>query len=207
MHTWIPSDDEMKWLAEKYPKTFDTLYRPRFEYWREQQKAGKRFYNNTLPMLCQICQIPMAFTEPDDPTKICYRESDYLGNKYHFCSDGCKDIFDNEPEKYVQAWMPVQQIYQGNCFEKDADPSAAISIRFSKYCATTTSMSARTATSSKTRRTAKTGCAGPVNLGVSGDAPAAIRIRPTSRRERALIDHSRRQSWPLSRSRKATRAK
>ncbi|NMM02808.1 YHS domain-containing protein [Paraburkholderia sp. RP-4-7] len=125
MHTWIPSDDEMTWLAEKYPKTFDTLYRPRFEYWREQQKAGKRFYNNTLPMLCQICQIPMAFTEPDDPTKICYRESDYLGNKYHFCSDGCKDIFNNEPEKYVQAWMPVQQIYQGNCFEKDADPSAA----------------------------------------------------------------------------------
>jgi len=66
----------------------------------------------------------MAFTEPDDPTKICYRESDYLGNKFHFCSDGCKDIFDNEPQKYVQAWLPVHQIYQGNCFEADADPTA-----------------------------------------------------------------------------------
>ena len=119
---------------------------------------------DTLPMLCQICQIPMAFTEPDDPTKICYRESDYLGNKYHFCSDGCKDIFDNEPEKYVQAWMPVQQIYQGNCFEKDADPGArGLRSDASKCCATTTSTRARTATNSRTRPTAGTGCAGPAS--------------------------------------------
>jgi phenol hydroxylase P3 protein len=64
------------------------------------------------------------FTEPDDPTKICYRESDYNGEKYHFCSDHCKEIFDHEPEKYVQAWLPVQQIYQGNCFKPDVDPTA-----------------------------------------------------------------------------------
>jgi phenol hydroxylase P3 protein len=66
----------------------------------------------------------MFFTEPDDPTKICYRESDYQGDKYHFCSDGCKDIFDHEPEKYIQSWLPVHQIYQGNCFTPEADPSA-----------------------------------------------------------------------------------
>ena len=67
----------------------------------------------------------MIYTEPSDPTQTCYRESDYEGEKYHFCSDGCKDIFDDEPEKYIQAWMPVQQIFQGNCFTPDADPSAA----------------------------------------------------------------------------------
>jgi phenol hydroxylase P3 protein len=93
-------------------------------HWQALQKQGKRWYNDTLPMLCQTCQIPMFFTEPDDPTKICYRESDYHGMKYHFCSDGCKDIFDDEPEKYVQAWLPVHQIYQGHCFEPDADPTA-----------------------------------------------------------------------------------
>jgi phenol/toluene 2-monooxygenase (NADH) P3/A3 len=76
-------------------------------------------------MLCQTCQIPMFFTEPEDPTKIAYRESDYKGLKYHFCSDGCKSIFDHEPEKYVQSWLPVQQIYQGNCFTPEADPSKA----------------------------------------------------------------------------------
>ena len=67
----------------------------------------------------------MLFTEPGDPTKICYRESDFEGEKYHFCSDGCQRIFDFEPQKYVQAWLPVHQIYQGNCFGPDVDPTAA----------------------------------------------------------------------------------
>ncbi|MBU9347478.1 aromatic/alkene/methane monooxygenase hydroxylase/oxygenase subunit alpha [Burkholderia multivorans] len=123
-HTWVPSDEEMAWLSAKYPDSFDRYYRPRFEYWGEQAKAGNRFYMKTLPMLCQTCQIPMLFTEPGNPTKIGARESDYLGNKFHFCSDHCKEIFDHEPQKYVQAWLPVHQIYQGNCFPPDADPRA-----------------------------------------------------------------------------------
>ncbi|MCL2656281.1 MAG: aromatic/alkene/methane monooxygenase hydroxylase/oxygenase subunit alpha [Betaproteobacteria bacterium] len=123
-HTWIPSEEEMDWLARKYPNSFDKYYRPRLEYWREQAAQGNRFYNKTLPMLCQTCQIPMLFTEPGDPTKICYREADYKGEKYHFCSDGCKEIFENEPEKYIQAWLPVHQVYQGNCFPEGTDPTA-----------------------------------------------------------------------------------
>ncbi|MBC7207606.1 MAG: phenol 2-monooxygenase, partial [Methyloversatilis sp.] len=80
-HTWMPTEDEMQWLSQKYPDTFDKYYRPRFEFWREQQEKGNRFYNKTLPMLCQTCQIPMLFTEPGDPTKICYRERTYKDNK------------------------------------------------------------------------------------------------------------------------------
>ncbi|CAB3966760.1 MULTISPECIES: aromatic/alkene/methane monooxygenase hydroxylase/oxygenase subunit alpha [Burkholderia] len=123
-HTWVPTEDEMTWLSAKYPDSFDRYYRPRFDYWGEQAKAGNRFYMKTLPMLCQTCQIPMLFTEPGNPRKIGARESDYLGNKFHFCSDHCKEIFDHEPQKYVQAWLPVHQIHQGNCFPPDADPSA-----------------------------------------------------------------------------------
>jgi phenol hydroxylase P3 protein len=115
LHTWVPEDQEMAWLSEKYPETFDKLYRPRFEHWRQQQAEGKRFYNTTMPMICQVCQIPMWFTEPDDPTQICYRSAEHGGDKYHFCSDGCRDIFLDEPEKYVQAWMPPHQVLQGNC--------------------------------------------------------------------------------------------
>jgi phenol hydroxylase P3 protein len=122
-HTWMPDEDEMQWLSSKYPNSFDKYYRPRYEFWREQAAKGNRFYNKTLPMLCQTCQIPMIFTEPGDPTKICYREVDYRGDKYHFCSDHCKEIFEHEPEKYVQAWLPVHQIYQGNCFPEGTDPT------------------------------------------------------------------------------------
>ncbi|WP_141055406.1 aromatic/alkene/methane monooxygenase hydroxylase/oxygenase subunit alpha [Tepidiphilus succinatimandens] len=123
-HTWIPTEDEMQWLSAKYPESFDKYYRPRWDFWREQAAKGNRFYNTTLPMLCQTCQVPMLFTEPGDPTKICYRETDYEGMKYHFCSDHCKEIFEHEPEKYVQAWLPVHQIYQGNCFPEGTDPTA-----------------------------------------------------------------------------------
>ncbi|MCB1758050.1 MAG: YHS domain-containing protein, partial [Gammaproteobacteria bacterium] len=112
---WLPEEEEMAWLSEKYPNSFDKLYRPRYEQWRKMDEAGNRFYNNALPQLCNCCQIPMAYTEPGDPTTICYRESTYKGERYHFCSDGCKDIFDNEPEKFSQSWLPVHQIFQGNC--------------------------------------------------------------------------------------------
>jgi phenol hydroxylase P3 protein len=124
LHTWLPNADEMDWLSAKYPNTFDQYYRPRFDQLREMADKGERFYTNTLPMLCQVCQIPMVFTEPDDPTKICYRESDYKGEIYHTCSDGCKQIFDNEPEKYIQSWLPVHQVYMGNGWPEGTDPTA-----------------------------------------------------------------------------------
>jgi len=123
-HTWLPTDDELDWLSSKYPETFDKHYRPRFDFWREQAAKGERFTNSTIPMLCQVCQIPMLFTEPDDPTQIAYRETTYHGMKHHFCSDHCKHIFEREPEKYVEAWLPAHQIFQGNCFPEGTDPTA-----------------------------------------------------------------------------------
>ena len=83
--------------------------------WAQMEKQGHRFYNNGLPQLCTTCQIPMGYTEPGDPTTIAFRSSMHRNERYHFCSDGCKDIFDFEPEKYAQSWLPVHQIFQGNC--------------------------------------------------------------------------------------------
>ncbi len=114
-HTWMPDKEHLDWLSEKYPNTFDKYYRPRWEMWAKAEKEGKRFYNMALPQLCQTCQIPMAYTEPGDPTTICFRETQFKGETYHFCSDGCKDIFEGEPEKFAQSWLPVHQIFQGNC--------------------------------------------------------------------------------------------
>ena len=115
MYTWVPDERKMDWLSEQYPDTFDKYYRPRYEHWREREEAGERFFTQGLPQLCQTCQIPMGFVEVDDPTMISYRSTEYKGEKYHFCSDGCKNIFEHEPEKYTQAWLPVHQIFQGNC--------------------------------------------------------------------------------------------
>lgn len=114
-HTWIPKEDEMEWLAEKYPNSFDKYYRPRFEHWEEQHKKGERFYNNTLPQLCQVCQVPVLFTKTEDPTSFSHCDTVHEGERYHFCSEACGEIFADEPDKYVQAILPVHQIYKGKC--------------------------------------------------------------------------------------------
>lgn len=121
---WLPSAEEMDWLSAKYPETFDKHYRPRYEHWAEMERQGKPFVNATLPQLCQVCQWPQLFTEEDDPTQVCYREGTYLGEKFHFCSDGCQHVFNQEPEKFVHAHLPVHQIYQGNYFNPGVDPTA-----------------------------------------------------------------------------------
>ncbi len=122
--TWLPSEEEMDWFSEKYPDTFDKYYRPRFEHWRQLEKEGTPFTCKVLPQLCQVCQWPCLYTEPDDATEFLHRQSEYKGETFHTCSDGCKDIFDDTPEKYVHAWLPVNQIYQGNCFLPGVDPTA-----------------------------------------------------------------------------------
>ncbi|MDN5873031.1 MAG: YHS domain-containing protein, partial [Sinobacteraceae bacterium] len=112
-HGWVPSDSEMDWLSKKYPDTFDKYYRPRWNHFRKLEEAGTPFQNYGLPKLCQTCQLPCLFTEPDDPLTLSNREVDYNGEHYHFCSDHCKDIFEYEPEKFVHAWLPINQIFQG----------------------------------------------------------------------------------------------
>jgi len=116
-HTWMPDETKMNWLSEKYPDTFDKYYRPMFERYIELEKKGERFYSEALPLICQTCQIPLGFTDIEDghPEVYTHETSEYKGEKYHTCSKGCKHIFEEQPEKYIQAWLPPHQIFQGNC--------------------------------------------------------------------------------------------
>ncbi|WP_068276768.1 YHS domain-containing protein [Aldersonia kunmingensis] len=113
--TQTPTDEKMAWLSEQYPDSFAEIYKPTWEKHKRIEADGGRMFVQGLPQLCQVCQIPMAFTEVDDPTRISFRHSEFRGETFHTCSDGCQWIFDREPEKYIQAWLPVHQIYQGNC--------------------------------------------------------------------------------------------
>ena len=137
-HTWLPSQDEQAWLASKYPDSFDQHYRARFAHWARHAEVESpepasdanddprqgRWFNQFLPMLCQTCTVPMLFTEPGDATRLCFRETDWRGQKYHFCSSHCQEIFEDEPEKLSQAWLPVHQVYQGNLYPDDINPAS-----------------------------------------------------------------------------------
>jgi YHS domain-containing protein len=37
----------------------------------------------------------------DVATKSIATQSDYMGQTYYFCSIGCKEVFDSEPEAFV----------------------------------------------------------------------------------------------------------
>lgn len=111
-HAWTPTASDIEWLKEKYPTTFEKYYLPRWEYAIAQKEAGNEYNNFGLPKLCQTCQLPCLFTEPDDPTQLAHRETEYEGEKYHFCSDGCQHVFEQEPEKYIQSWLPMPALMQ-----------------------------------------------------------------------------------------------
>ena len=66
----------------------------------------------------------MVFTEPGDARWIAYRETQHEGEPFHFCSSHCQEIFEHEPAKYAQSWLPVHQIYQGNCYPDDINPAS-----------------------------------------------------------------------------------
>ncbi|KRB83911.1 phenol 2-monooxygenase [Sphingomonas sp. Root710] len=121
---WLPSAEDMDWLSAKYPETFDRYYRPRFEYWADLEAAGTPFEASGSPMQCQVCQIPLMFPEPDEPLKLAQRHRHYKEEQYHFCSDYCQEIFDDEPEKYIQAHIGTHEFLKGNCFGPDVDSTA-----------------------------------------------------------------------------------
>jgi len=109
-HTWVPGKDELDWLDGQYPESFDRWYRPRFAHYAQLEAAGQRFHNHAVPMQCQVCQQPMMFNEPGDGRWIAYRETEHDGERFHFCSDGCATIFEQEPEKYVQSRLASHEI-------------------------------------------------------------------------------------------------
>ena len=61
---------------EKYPETFDQYFRPLWDKGSEDAGGRRPFFFRGLPQLCQVCQIPMVFTEPGDPTTPCQRHSE-----------------------------------------------------------------------------------------------------------------------------------
>ena len=112
--TTVPDEEHHKWLAQQYPDTYEKTYKPRWDKYEELDKAGKRQYFPGLPQLCQVCQVPMCFPAHDDETQTQFH-SEFEGEHYNLCSEGCKWIFEREPGKYRQAWLPVHQILAGNC--------------------------------------------------------------------------------------------
>lgn len=111
--------DDYEWLSNEYP-LFDEYYAPFF-----RRNDHNVFANASpgVPAICQVCQVPAEFPDPDNPTKLWTQYSEYNNKTYITCSPGCKHIFEQEPFKYMQIWWPVEAYLNGEFGE---DPVAGL---------------------------------------------------------------------------------
>jgi phenol hydroxylase P3 protein len=92
---FVPTDTDMEFFAEHYPH-----WEERHGTFWDEVRAGDPKDLPSLPMMCQVCQLPCIFPVPESPTIRC---AEWGGEVRWFCSDGCQWIFDHEPERYSRA--------------------------------------------------------------------------------------------------------
>jgi phenol hydroxylase P3 protein len=54
-------------------------------------------------MTCDVCKFPCTFPDPANPVAL---PVDHDGQRYWFCSEGCKWIFEREATKYTRTMEP-----------------------------------------------------------------------------------------------------
>ena len=94
-----PSPKEREWLNEKYPD-WDEKFGPIWDVIIENINNGKidKTLSPDLVLLCNTCNLPICFPHPGE-TQL--HTLTYNGRKYFFCSEPCKWIFEQEPEKFA----------------------------------------------------------------------------------------------------------
>ncbi|CAB3393213.1 MULTISPECIES: YHS domain-containing protein [Kyrpidia] len=102
--------DDYEWLHNEYPNTFDRYYAP---FFRKMDDHVLAVASPGLPAVCAVCQIPTEFPNPDNPSEMWTQYAEHKGKTYQFCSPGCKTIFLEEPEKYIQFWWPAESYLSG----------------------------------------------------------------------------------------------
>ncbi|ADG05700.1 YHS domain-containing protein [Kyrpidia tusciae] len=102
--------DDYEWLSNEYPNTFERYYAP---FFRKMDDHVMAVAAPGLPAVCAVCQVPCEFPDPDHPDRMWTQYAEYNGKTHMFCSPGCRDIFLEEPEKYMQWWWPAESYLSG----------------------------------------------------------------------------------------------
>jgi toluene monooxygenase system protein A len=110
----LPGPDERRWLRRKYPASFaayDPIWDRLTDSWRHAD-PGVDFevHGMAVPLFCNLCQIVLAHGCPDS-NDAAVVELD--GRKYVFCSEPCRWIFSQEPERYASHKDVVQRVLAG----------------------------------------------------------------------------------------------
>ncbi|MET0594778.1 MAG: YHS domain-containing protein [Polyangiaceae bacterium] len=110
----VPGPDDRAWLAEKYPKSwssFDGIWQTVTEHWQEAD-IGNDFavHGTAIVSFCNLCQLVLSAGTPqkNSATSVIHD-----GNKYMFCSEPCRWIFERERERYAGHRDVVKRVLAG----------------------------------------------------------------------------------------------
>lgn len=115
---WNPaagvSVEERAWLEEKYPGWNDT-WGHCWDVITDNALDGKmeQTLPVTLPVVCNMCQLPINFT-PGPAWKMRDFPLTHEGRDYHFCSQGCQWVFEQEPDRYKGHLSLVDRFLAGH---------------------------------------------------------------------------------------------
>ena len=114
---WDPaagvSPAERQWLEEKYPGWNDT-WGHCWDVITENALEGNmaKTLPETLPVVCNMCQLPINYTPGPKWTMRDFPLT-HAGRDYHFCSEGCRWVFEQEPSRYKDHQSLVDRFLDG----------------------------------------------------------------------------------------------
>jgi toluene monooxygenase system protein A len=110
----LPGPDERAWLRSKYPASwgaFDPIWDRVTQCWREAD-PGNDFavHGSAIVTFCDLCQLVLC---NGTPSKNHATTLDHAGRRYIFCSEPCRWIFEQEPERYREHKDIVKRVLAG----------------------------------------------------------------------------------------------
>jgi toluene monooxygenase system protein A len=110
----LPSPEDRAWLRRKYPKHWDQID-PIWDRvtarWSEAD-LGNDFavHGTSIIGFCDLCQLVLCGGTPNHNTA---QTLVHEGNKYIFCSEPCRWIFEREPQRYAGHKNLVKRVLAG----------------------------------------------------------------------------------------------
>jgi toluene monooxygenase system protein A len=110
----MPSPDDRAWLADKYPEFWpelDPVWARIAERWKQSGPDLEWYTHGTTPIgFCNLCQLVLCGGTPRANTA---QIVDRDGARYVFCSEPCRRIFEQEPDRYREHRDVVKRILAG----------------------------------------------------------------------------------------------
>lgn len=98
----IPGPEERAWLRRKYPSSWDALepvWERIAEGWRSATPGDERAaHGEAMVGFCSLCQLVLCQGTPGRNAAVTLEHD---GRRYVFCSEPCRWIFQQEPERYA----------------------------------------------------------------------------------------------------------